>query len=275
MNKFFGKYRGKVTDTKDMKKRGRIKVSVPSVLGDKYLWAEPCVPYAGKDIGMFTIPPKGSNVWVEFEGGNIDRPIWTGCFWGSTSNSTEMPQKAADATVAGEPEKCQVFKTSGVTIAVRSLSKGKKYLSLEVDKPVVDKPMKVLFNDEGIEINNNNKTTVKLTEKEIELKNGKESIVTIAEESIKLAEKQVEVELNKDKIRLKKSKSIAELTESAFNLEKDQAKVQLTDSGVKMSKTTAAVVEITSSAINLKKGSASVELSGKTVNMNKGSLEVM
>ncbi|MBC6474392.1 MAG: hypothetical protein GDA48_17545 [Hormoscilla sp. GM102CHS1] len=271
MNKVFGKYRGKVTNTTDMNKRGRIEVSVPSVLGDKRLWAEPCVPYAGKDIGIFTIPPKGSNVWVEFEGGNIDRPIWTGCFWGST----EMPQKAADATVAGEPEKCQVFKTSGVTIAVRSLSKGEKYLSVEVGKPVVDQPLKVLFNDKGIEINNNNKTTVKLTEKEIELKNGKESIVMITEESIKLAEKQVEVELNKDKMRLKKSKSIAELTESAFNLEKDQAKVQLSDSGVKMSKTTAAVVEITSSAINLKKGSASVELSGNTVNMNKGSLEVM
>lgn len=271
MTKFFGKYRGKVTNTKDLNKRGRIEVSVPSVLGDKCLWAEPCVPYAGKDIGMFAIPPKGANVWVEFEGGNIDRPIWTGCFW----SQTEMPKKAADATTAGEPEKMQMFKTQGFTISVKSLSKGEKYLLLEVDKPVVDKPLKVQFDENGIEINNNNQTSVKLTEKEIELKNGKDSIVKITEENIKLAEKQVELELNKDKIGLKKGKSIAELTESEFKLEKDQAKIQLSDSGVKMSKTTAAVVEITSSAINLKKGSASVELSGNTVNINKGSHKTM
>ncbi|AOY81327.1 phage baseplate assembly protein V [Moorena producens JHB] len=271
MSNFFGKYRGTVTNTKDLNKRGRLEVSVPSVLGDQCLWAEPCVPYAGKDIGMFAIPPKGSEVWVEFEGGNRERPIWTGCLW----CPNELPKKAAEATTAGEPEKLQMFKTQGVTISVSSLSKGKKYLLLEVAKPVVDKPLKVLFDENGIEINNNNKTTAKLTEKAIELKNGKDSLVTITEESIKLAEKQVEVELNKDKIRLKKSKSIAELTESAFNLEKDKSKVQLSDSGVKMSKTTSAVVEITSSAINLKKGSASVELSGNKVNLNKGSHQTM
>jgi|GEM_PF-480871 len=271
MNNFFGKYRGTVTDTKDLNKQGRIEVSVPSVLGDKRLWAEPCVPYAGKDIGLFAIPPKGSGVWVEFEAGNRERPIWTGCFW----LPGELPQKAAEATTAGEPEKLQTFKTFGVTLSVRSLSKGKKYLLLEVAKPVVDEPLKVLFDENGIEINNNDKTIAKLTEKAIELKTGKDSIVTITEENIKLAEKQVEVELNKDKIRLQKSKSIAELTESAFNLEKDKAKVELSDNGVKMSKTTSAVVEITSSAINLKKGSASVELSGNKVNINKGSHQTM
>ncbi|NER97018.1 MAG: hypothetical protein F6J86_24740 [Symploca sp. SIO1B1] len=271
MNNFFGKYRGTVTDTKDLNKRGRLEVSVPSVLGDQRLWAEPCVPYAGKDIGMFAIPPKGTEVWVEFEAGNRERPIWTGFFWGAS----ELPKKAAEATMAGEPEKFQMFKTSGVTLSVSSLVKGKKYLLLEVAKPVVNKPLKVLFDEDGIEINNNDKTIAKLTAKAIELKTGKDSTVTITEESIKLAEKQVEVELNKDKIRLQKSKSIAELTDNAFNLEKDQAKVELSDNGVKMSKTTSAVVEITSSAINLKKGSATVELSGNKVNMNKGSHQTM
>ena len=45
-------------------------------------WAYPSVPYAGLQTGFYAIPPVGANVWVEFEGGDPDHPIWTGCFWG-------------------------------------------------------------------------------------------------------------------------------------------------------------------------------------------------
>ena len=200
MNNFFGKYRGTVTDTKDLNKQGRIEVSVPSVLGDKRLWAEPCVPYAGKDIGLFAIPPKGSGVWVEFEAGNRERPIWTGCFW----LPGELPQKAAEATTAGEPEKLQMFKTFGVTLSVRSLSKGKKYLLLEVEKPVVGNPLKVLFNEKGIEINNNNKTIAKLTEKAIELKTGKDSIAELTQSALNLKKGSASVELSGNKVNINK-----------------------------------------------------------------------
>jgi phage gp45-like len=78
---FYGKYRGKVVDTADTTKRGRLKVTVPAVMGDQELWAMPCVPYAGAQIGFFALPPAGSSVWVEFEGGNLNQPIWAGCFW--------------------------------------------------------------------------------------------------------------------------------------------------------------------------------------------------
>lgn len=83
MRSYYGKYRGKVEDNKDPKKLGRIKVSVPTVLGEgKNSWAYPCVPYAGKNVGMLSLPPVGANIWVEFEGGDPDYPIWVGCFWG-------------------------------------------------------------------------------------------------------------------------------------------------------------------------------------------------
>jgi uncharacterized protein involved in type VI secretion and phage assembly len=83
MNQFYGKYRGKVVDNVDPKQIGCIRVSVPAVLGTgTQSWAYPCVPYAGLQAGFFAIPPIGANVWVEFEGGNSDHPIWTGCFWG-------------------------------------------------------------------------------------------------------------------------------------------------------------------------------------------------
>jgi uncharacterized protein involved in type VI secretion and phage assembly len=81
--KYFGKYRGTVTNNVDPEQRGRVQVSVPDVSGDNTAtWALPCVPYAGKGVGLFLIPPTDALVWVEYEQGDTDYPIWTGCFWG-------------------------------------------------------------------------------------------------------------------------------------------------------------------------------------------------
>jgi hypothetical protein len=81
--KFFGKYRGRVVDNLDPLGRGRLRVQVPQVLGTVEVWATPCVPYAGKNVGIFALPPTDTGVWVEFEAGDPSFPIWTGCFWGS------------------------------------------------------------------------------------------------------------------------------------------------------------------------------------------------
>lgn len=78
---FFGKYRGKVIDTNDPTSRGRLLVSIPAVLGEITVWAMPCVPYAGDQVGFYSIPPVDSGVWCEFEGGDPSYPIWVGCFW--------------------------------------------------------------------------------------------------------------------------------------------------------------------------------------------------
>jgi uncharacterized protein involved in type VI secretion and phage assembly len=78
---FFGKYRGTVTDNKDTLLVGRVKVKVPYAMGDVEDWALPCFPYAAIQAGVVVIPPVGANVWVEFEGGDIDHPIWVGGFY--------------------------------------------------------------------------------------------------------------------------------------------------------------------------------------------------
>jgi hypothetical protein len=79
---FFGKYRGTVKNPIDVTGKGRVQVSVPDVLGDSTLaWAMPASPYAGPGIGFFSVPPEGASVWVEFERGEPDFPIWSGCFW--------------------------------------------------------------------------------------------------------------------------------------------------------------------------------------------------
>jgi uncharacterized protein involved in type VI secretion and phage assembly len=112
----FGKYRGKVTDDADPLKKGRVKVTVPEVMDTLELWAMPCVPYAGDQIGFFAIPKVGSGVWVEFEHGDPSFPIWVGCFW--ADNQTPL---------GGDP-KVKFWKTEAVTM---SFDDGKDEVLLE------------------------------------------------------------------------------------------------------------------------------------------------
>jgi type VI secretion system (T6SS) baseplate-like injector VgrG len=88
--KYFGKYRGTVLNNVDPEQRGRLMLNVPDVLGAiPSSWAEPCVPLAGPTgppMGVYLVPPIGAGVWVEFEAGNPDFPIWAGCRWGTTSD---------------------------------------------------------------------------------------------------------------------------------------------------------------------------------------------
>ncbi len=80
--RFYGKYRGVVTDNQDPKNLGRIRARVPEVLaGVETGWALPCAPYAGDGSGCYTVPSTGAGVWIEFEAGDVSRPLWTGCWW--------------------------------------------------------------------------------------------------------------------------------------------------------------------------------------------------
>jgi uncharacterized protein involved in type VI secretion and phage assembly len=77
---FYGKYRGTVTSVDDATLR--IKAKVDAVLvGWESGWCMPCVPYAGKNVGMAFLPEPGAGVWIEFERGDTSCPIWVGCYW--------------------------------------------------------------------------------------------------------------------------------------------------------------------------------------------------
>ena len=90
--RYYGKYRGMVLNNVDPMQQGRLQVQVPDVAGlVPASWAMPCVPIAGLQNGMVALPVIGSGVWVEFEQGNPDSPIWVGCFWGSAA---EVPALA-------------------------------------------------------------------------------------------------------------------------------------------------------------------------------------
>jgi hypothetical protein len=78
-----GRFRGTVVDTDDPLRLGRLRALVPGALNDVPSgWALPSAPYAGPGVGLFTVPPQGASVWVEFEEGDPDRPVWVGGFWG-------------------------------------------------------------------------------------------------------------------------------------------------------------------------------------------------
>jgi uncharacterized protein involved in type VI secretion and phage assembly len=63
---------------------GRIRARVPDVMGeDESGWAMPAAPFGGSATGFFALPTVGSGVWIEFEHGDPDFPIWSGSWWGS------------------------------------------------------------------------------------------------------------------------------------------------------------------------------------------------
>lgn len=100
--KYYGKYRGYVADVADPQNLGRIQAAVPRLLGDTLTgWAMPCAPYAGPDQGFFTVPDVGSGVWIEFEQGDLQRPIWSGMWWGKQT-AADIGQLDSTAQVAPE-----------------------------------------------------------------------------------------------------------------------------------------------------------------------------
>jgi Type VI secretion system/phage-baseplate injector OB domain len=88
MTQFYGKYRGQVVDNNDPLKLGRIRALVPAVDRMTTNWALPCTLYADPHAGVLLLPPFEALVWIEFEAGDPNYPIWSGCFW---ERAEDMP----------------------------------------------------------------------------------------------------------------------------------------------------------------------------------------
>ncbi len=153
---FYGKFRGVVTDNRDPLFLGRVRARVQDVLGDNNSgWALPSLPYAGRGVGLFLVPPVDASVWIEFEHGDPDYPIWTGCFW----SQGELPATPAVAEM-------KVLKTDAGTITINDLP-GIGGITIETSAG-----MKIVINMQGIEINDGIGGSIKLTGPQVSINDG-------------------------------------------------------------------------------------------------------
>jgi len=161
MSTYFGKYRGKVEANADPKRLGRLQVSVPAVYGsERTNWARPCVPYAGRDVGWFVMPPRGASVWVEFEGGDLNYPIWTGCFWGDQ----------------------ETLPLSPVVPEIKVLKTGKAMITIDEREDT-----------EGVTIQTKRGMKIAVTKDGIELDNGQGAKITLSGSQVKVNDGALEV----------------------------------------------------------------------------------
>jgi Type VI secretion system/phage-baseplate injector OB domain len=170
--RFVGKYRGKVIENVDPLFQGRIIADVPSVSGSLLNWALPCTPYAGLDVGFYAIPPIGANVWVEFEGGDPNYPVWVGCFWGP-EDILHVPEPP--------PPETKVFKTEFITMILNDLPEVGGF-TLKCLPPAVDVPLTMTFDSTGITILCP-ESTIKMTPETITL-TVPESVIEMTAETI-------------------------------------------------------------------------------------------
>lgn len=153
---FYGKYRGIVTKTDDPQNRGRIRAKVLDIYGENESgWALPALPYAGNGVGLFLLPPVDSWVWIEFENGDTEYPIWSGCFWGESD------------TVPADPARTEmkVLKTGAGTITLND-KQGSEGITIETKDG-----MKIVLDSNGIEINNGNGASIKLSDNKVTINN--------------------------------------------------------------------------------------------------------
>jgi hypothetical protein len=152
--RFYGKYRGFVKKNQDPENLGRLMVTVPSVLGDKVaLWAFPCVPYGGMpNQGFLFIPENNAGVWIEFEEGDPEFPIWVGTFWSKPNGKSEVTKpNGPDGTEKGDvqsPPSSKIIKTQkGHTLQMEDKDGDEMILLVEGKNKHV-----VTLNKDGIKI---------------------------------------------------------------------------------------------------------------------------
>ena len=161
--KYYGKYRGLALNNVDPLQKGRLLVQVPDVLGlGTSSWAMPCVPMAGPQMGTYFVPVIGSGVWVEFEGGDPDYPIWTGGFWGSAA---EVPALALAGVPASPNIVVQTAGQNSITVSDLPGPTGGIMLKSTTGASII-------VNDTGIYIQNGKGASLVMTGPTVTVNNG-------------------------------------------------------------------------------------------------------
>ena len=167
-HKYYGKYRGTVFNNIDPEQRGRIQAIVPDVSGlIPTSWAMPCMPIAGKLSGVYVVPQIGSGMWIEFEQGDPDYPIWTGCFWGIAA---EVPTLALAGNPASPGIVLQTALQNAVVISDLPGPTGGIMLKSTTGASII-------VNDTGIYIQNGKGASITMVGPAVNINNGAINVV--------------------------------------------------------------------------------------------------
>jgi len=216
MTDFFGKYRGKVVNNVDPMMQGRLITLVPAVSETPLSWALPCAPFAGPNVGFFALPPIGANVWIEFEGGDPNYPIWTGCFWGEG----QAPAKPAVPTTT-------VLKTATTTFEINDLLTS---VSLEVLTPAG--PVKIDLGPDGINLTIGS-SSVKVTLQGVDAAIPP-STFSVGPDGIKLQNASASADVTPAAVSLKNAATTVEMTPASIQIKNGAASVALTPASVSL-----------------------------------------
>jgi hypothetical protein len=273
----FGKYRGKVENNLDPMELGRLQVSCPAVLGDGSLsWALPSTPYAGPSVGLFLLPPVGANVWVEFEGGDPDYPIWSGCFWGTG----QMP--ASPAT-----ENIKMLKTRGVSITIDDMQNAGG-LTMVIKSPAVQNEIRLVCNTDGVLLTIGD-AKLNMTTENVVTAFGEDASARLSGDGLELAGKEHTSVFNEDGIVMTGVEHTITFSEEGIKLVASESSVDLTEdsiaavngnSNVTIASDSVAITgdssegTIGSSGVELTDGGGKIKLSSGKLSVNDGALEV-
>jgi uncharacterized protein involved in type VI secretion and phage assembly len=263
--RFYGKYRGLVVDVEDPEKLGRIKVQVPSVLGSQVStgWAMPCVPYGGlANRGFLFVPEVGAGVWVEFEEGDLEFPVWVGTFWSKPGGEPDVPKingpDGAEGEVQSPPTRKIIKTAKGHTLQFEDKDGEERIVLWEATHKHV-----VSLDEVGVAVTDGFGNSIKTTEDGISIADahGNSSVTTADGIVVKDANGNT-VETTSDGIAV---------TDASGNT------VKMTADGIALTDATGNAVQMTSSAFTLlakvpftlDASGQPIVLKGSTIDLNK------
>ena len=167
---YFGIYRGTVVNNIDPTRIGRIMAIVPDVGGTTLMWAMPCVPLAGRQMGTFMVPQVGANVWMQFEGGDPNYPVWIGGYW---STAADVPPLGM-AGVAGAPANPNIVLQSSLhnVVVISDVTGPTGGIMLKSTTGA-----RIVVNDTGIHIDNGKGASIALVGPTVTINNGALEVV--------------------------------------------------------------------------------------------------
>ena len=230
--RYYGKYRGVVVDNADPEYRGRLKVRVPAIFGEEIVtgWAMPCAPYAGgPDRGLFLVPENEDTVWVEFEMGDLDYPVWVGSFWAKPGGASEVPVPAD----AQSPPTRKILRTlKGHSVEMEDKDGEEVFVITYNDG---DKTNVITMNKDGLTIVDANENSVTMNADGIAVADLNDNKVTLNADGTAVVDK------NGNKVTMDSSGTIIE--------DANTNKIEMTPGGISI--LPASVCNLGSGAVNL------------------------